>query len=229
MQLLLICNHRNNVLIVGTRSNHWNIWHICLSSTNPQQSAVRCVIAVNIPGRNGMLERTRSGRTFEKLGKGSDEKARVRTYIYNLSIDCVSRIRLVHDRPASSSSSTQGKVESGWALERRSRETAGQTDGSGPNVPTKRALYVLCRRGFRRVLRELSDSQTNVGRGGSTKVKLATPGKPSISMGPGRDVVIIIENNRRIFQNENPPRQKVFLRVWPYSTIATSLPSFLAV
>lgn len=78
--------------------------------------------------------------------------------VHNSSIDCLARIRLVHSRPASSSGSAQGKVESGWALERRSRETAGQTDGSGPNVPTERALCsVPCRRGLRRVSRELSE------------------------------------------------------------------------
>jgi len=78
---------------------------------------------------------------FEKLrgkpnyaAKGRRRRG-ARENVHNLSIDCLSRIRLVYSRPVSSGSA-QGKVESDWALERRSRETTGQTDGSGPNVPS---------------------------------------------------------------------------------------------
>ena len=102
----------------------------------------------------------------------------------------------MYSRPESSSGSAQGKVESGWALERRSRETAGQTDGSGPNVPTKRELRTFfAGEASAGLLRELSDSRADIGRGGSTKVKPTTPGKPTFPTGPGRDVVDKSKNN----------------------------------
>lgn len=151
---------------------------------------------------------------FEKLRgrficeKRERPKGSARENVYNLSIDCLSRIRLVHSRTASSSGSAQGKVESDgrWSAgaEKRQdkRTAAGQTCR-----PSELRTFVAeeASAGYR-----ASDSRANVGRGGSTKVKPTTPGKPTFPTGPGRDVVDKPKYNRRVLRNEQPPVTKLF-------------------